>query len=202
MHIKDVVKNSERLAELEGVKIVPCVIAAYCHDLGRIEEEARKQRKEYPLPHALLSIEPTIKVLQEVGISGIDFDEIVEAVAVHSYRVYEGKNNVARILQDADKITGLGPRTFLDIIKYFGGKDYVDPNEVIKNCENKDKIIELSNYSLEKIEKDSTLEGMKGLNIKLEWWYMFHTKYTRSFAQEGHEYLLKCQNFLIKKFDL
>ena len=203
MHIEDVVKNAEKLANLEGINPIPCIIAAYCHDLGRVEEERRKKRGEIPLPHALLSIEPTIKVLQAVGISGIEFDEIVEAVTVHSYRVYEGNNNVAKILQDADKTTGLESRAFLDIINYFGEKDYVNPNEIIKNKDNKEKIRELNDYSLKQIEKGPMLEGvMKGLRIKIEWWDMFHTKHARLLAQEGYEYLIKCKDYLIKKFNL
>tara|TARA_Y100000310_G_C20544098_1_gene744752 strand:- start:297 stop:713 length:417 start_codon:yes stop_codon:yes gene_type:complete len=106
-HIQYVVERAKELAELENLNPEPCMIAAYCHDLGRIEEERMRKNGETALPHALLSIAPTINILNEVGISGIDFSKIVEAVTIHSYRVYEGKNNVARILQDADKMSGL-----------------------------------------------------------------------------------------------
>ena len=203
MHIEDVAKNSRKLAKLEDINPVLCITSAYCHDLGRIEEEERKQRGETPLPHALLSIEPTIRVLQEVGISGVDFDEIIEAVAVHSYKVYEGKNNLTRILRDADKMAGLGPRTFLDMINYFGVKDYVDPNEIIKNHKDKKKIRELSDYSLNQIERGPVLEGvMRGLDIKLEWQNMFHTKHAYLLTQEGCKYLKNMKSFLISKFNL
>ena len=87
LHVEDVAENSERLAQLENANVNSCIIAAYCHDLGRIEEE-----KGNTTPHAALSIEPTKNILRKVGISGEDFDRIVEAVAVHSMKKYSGKN--------------------------------------------------------------------------------------------------------------
>ena len=203
MHIEDVVKFSEELAKSEGFNPVPCMIAAYCHDLGRTEEERRKKSGESYLPHALLSLEPTARILNAVNIFGVDFDKIVEAVAVHSYKNYEGSNEVARILRDADKLTGLSPRGLLDIIKYFGKKDFVNPDEIIKNCNNKNKLRELDDYSLKQIEKGPVLDGViKGLNIKIEWMDMFHTNHACLLAQEGIEYLKNVKNYLISKFDL
>ncbi len=202
-HIEDVVEKSEILTKMENISPVePCLIAGYCHDLGRIEEGTRKQKGEYPLPHALLSIEPTIQVLQKVGISGIDFDEIVEAVAVHSYKVYDGKNNVARILQDADKMSGMSTWGIVAMCKYFAGKDYMNGEEILRNWRDKKKIRELSDYVLTKIEGGKIFEGMmKGLKILTEWYDMFHTQSAKDLMAEDYEYLIKCREYLIKKFN-
>jgi len=197
-HIEDVAKNAKRLAELENANIISCIIAAYCHDLGRIEEETRKKRGEIPLPHALLSIEPTMKILQKVGISGVDFDEIVEAVAVHSYRVYEGNNMIAKILQDADKISsGFGPYRVLSAIKYTGGKDCVNPKEIETNKNNFDVLKRLVDVSLEKLDNSSSKKIKKGMDFVIEWFDMFHTKSAEAMIKkEEKEYFIGIRNIL------
>jgi len=201
MHIEDVVKFSRELAELEGIDPFPCIVAAYCHDLGRIEEELRELRGDLYLPHALLSIEPTIDVLKEVGIFGVNFAKIVEAVAVHSYRVYEGNNEVARILQDADKLVGLGPRGFLDLIKHFGKEDLIDPQEIIKHARDKEKLRGFDKIAMEKIKQGLLLENViKGLNIKIEYANMFHADSAKQLGKEGVEYLKNIRDQLIFKF--
>jgi HD superfamily phosphodiesterase len=198
-HIERVSSNANVIANMEKLEPTYCVISAYCHDLGRIKEEERKQEKVFPLPHALLSIEPTVKVLQQVGISGVDFNEIVEAVAVHSYRVYEGKNNVAKVLQDADKLNGFGPYGIIGAVKYFGGKDYVPPEEIQANRDNRKKMVELCNQSLEKAE-GNVLDGtIKGLGFVLEWYNMLHTKSAREIIREEYEYTQQVLADLVKR---
>ena len=196
-HIEDVAKNAQRIAEEENADVDCCVIAAYCHDLGRIEEEARKKRGDSPLPHALLSIEPTMKVLQQIGISGVKFNEIIEAVAVHSYRVYEGKNNVARVLQDADKMSsGFGPYRILTIIKYFTGKDYVDSEEIINNKDNQEKLEELCRISLKQLNNKAMEEVKKAISFVLEWFEMLHTNSAKSLMAGKNRYLIDIYNSL------
>jgi HD superfamily phosphodiesterase len=200
-HVEDVVKNAKKLAELEGVNSIPCIIAAYCHDLGRIEEEARKKRGDSPLPHALLSIEPTMKVLQQIGISGVKFNEIIEAVAVHSYRIYEGDNNIAKVLQDADKIgSGFGPYRILTIIKYYGGKDYVNVEEIVNNKNNPKKLQELCDISLKQLECPALEQIKRGINFVLEWFDMFNTKSAQILIKpEEYEYFLQIKSLLEKR---
>ena len=203
MHIKDVVDNSKKLCGMEGINPFLCIIAAYCHDLGRIEEEKRKSRGEPFLPHALLSIKPTIDILNKVGISGTDFAKIIEAVTIHSYRIYEGDNEVAQILQDADKLTGLGHRGFLDIIKYFGGKDFIDADKIIEFGNNEIMLKEFDKYSLEQLEKDSLLNDViKGLDFKINYENLFHTKSVKILARERIEYFKKLKEILVDKFNL
>lgn len=201
-HIEDVAENAKKLAELENADVNSCIIAAYCHDLGRIEEEERKRRGDLPLPHALLSIEPTIRVLQKVGISGVSFDEIVEAIAVHSYRDYNGNNTVARILRDADKISsGFGPYRILTVIKYSGGVDYVAPKEIVDNKENLEKVRELCEISLNQLNGSVLEKTRRGLDFVMEWLDMFHTKSAKTLIKkEEYEYFMKCKEFLAKKF--
>jgi hypothetical protein len=197
-HVEDVAKNSWQIAECERTNVRSCVIASYCHDLGRIQEEKRKQNGENPLPHALLSIEPTVKVLQSVGISGVDFNEIIEAVTIHSYKVYEGNNIVAKVLQDADKISsGFGPYRLLGIIKYFTGKDYVSSNEIIINKKNPEKLYPLCEISLKSLEKEDRQKVIKGISFNLEWQDMMHTDTAKEMIKGEQDYLRSVRNYLI-----
>ncbi|MBU0894300.1 MAG: HD domain-containing protein [Nanoarchaeota archaeon] len=198
-HIEGVFNNTQKLANLESVNPLTCGIAAYCHDLGRIEEEKRKQKGEPFFPHALFSIEPTIEVLRKVGISGVDFAEIVEAVVVHSYWTYEGKNNTARILQDADKIIAFGPYGVLGAIKYFGGKDYINPSDILDNRNNSEKIQEFCNYSLSQLKGENLEKIINGFDFVIEWWDKIHTESARRIAKDDFEYYKKIRENLIKK---
>jgi hypothetical protein len=196
-HIHDVMENAKKLAELENADIDACVIAALCHDLGRIEEETRKLKGQSPLPHALLSIEPTIKILQQVGISGVKFNEIIEAVAVHSYKDYAGNNTVAKILRDADKMgSGFGPYRLLNIIRYFGGRDYVNPEEIINNKDNPEKLQELCEASLSQMESLVLKKVKEGIDFILEWFGMFHTKSAQNILAGEDKYLRVVKNSL------
>jgi len=198
-HIERVSANAETLARMENLTPDYCslsVVSALCHDLGRIEEEKRKKRGDTPIHHALLSIEPTTQVLQQVGIKGLPFDEIVEAVAVHSYRVYEGKNNVVKILQDADKMNGFGPYGILGGIKYFGGFDYVDSKEIVKNKDNRGLLIALCDLSLRQLKGDVLEKVKKGVDFTIEWFDMLHTKSARLLVKEEYEYMVDTRRML------
>jgi len=121
LHVKEVVKAAGELAKMEGEDVGACVVAAYCHDLGRIAEEGRGPVPKTPgdKGHAALSVEPTKEVLATVGIDGKLAKEITEAVAVHSVKKYTGPNKIAHILQDADRKNGLGKWGFVRAVKFF-----------------------------------------------------------------------------------
>ena len=111
LHIRKVVESAKKIAEMERVDPVLCQIAAYCHDLGRIEEEKRGLVNPIagsPSAHATLSARPTKKVLDNIGIVGQDAEDIIEAVRIHNIRKYRGNNKIALILQDADRTSGFG----------------------------------------------------------------------------------------------
>jgi HD superfamily phosphodiesterase len=196
-HIEIVSSNAEKLAKLEKVNTESCLISAYCHDLGRIEEERRRQRGDKPLPHALLSIEPTILALQQAGVTGVDFNEIVEAVAVHSYRVYEGQNNIAKVLQDADKMNGFGPYGIIGAFKYFGGVDYVSPEEIQAQRGNRIVLEVLCDKSSAQAEKPVLEKVIRGLGFVLEWYDMLHTKSAKALIKDEYEYTKQVREKLI-----
>lgn len=131
-HILGVVKAAEVIAEIEGVDPVLCQVAAYCHDLGRIEEEEKNlvnTKPGSPSAHAVMSVEPTRKILAKVGITGQDAKDIVEAVQIHNIRKYEGPNQVALILQDADRADGFGQYSLLRFAVFNCGIDIDEPRD-------------------------------------------------------------------------
>lgn len=199
-HVEKVTANTDLVASAEGhtgQDYVNCMVSAYCHDLGRIEEEARKQRGDGALPHALFSIEPTVDILREVGISGVDFAKIVEAVAVHSYRVYDGPNEVAKILQDGDKMNGFGPFGIIGAVKYFGGKDYVSPKNVVENRDNREVLHELCLESFRGInELPVKTKTLKGLGFVIEWYDMLHTDSAKKLIKEEYKYTKEMKKYL------
>lgn len=116
LHIKNVVKAARELAQMEGANAFLCQVAAYCHDLGRLEEEKKGLVDSRPgilSPHGGFGVMPTREVLRKVGITGEDARTVVEAVGIHNIRKYEGKNEIALILQDADRSDGFGKLAIL-----------------------------------------------------------------------------------------
>lgn len=199
-HVERVSNYAKELATLEGIDQNICLVAAYCHDLGRLEEEKRKQRGDQEFPHSLLSIEPTVKILQQVGITGPDFAKIVEAVAVHSCKIYSGKNEVAKVLQDADKMNGFDSYGILGGIKYFGGEDYLDPKEIIANRRDNEKMKQMCTETLKNLDGETLTKTIKGLNYLVEWWGMFHfEKSSRSMMKKHFEFLKQSRNLLASR---
>lgn len=198
-HIERVFNNSQQLASLEGVDSINPGISAYCHDLGRITEEERKKTGKLFIPHALFSIESTVNVLKKVGVSGKDFGEIIEAVAVHSYWVYEGKNNSAKILQDADKMAGFDYYGLLSTIPFFTGKNYISPKEIIKNKNNPEKLKEFWDRASNKLTKEELISTIKGIEFVLEWYDKIHFSSAKKLLEKNYLIHQKEKSSLINK---
>lgn len=130
LHILVVVKAARDLATMEGADPVMCQVAAYCHDLGRLEEEEKSLVNPVPgspSQHAIMSVGPTKEVLEKVGISGQDAADIIEAVKIHNIRKYTGENKIALILQDADRTDGFGKFAILRFAVFNCGIDLPEP---------------------------------------------------------------------------
>lgn len=203
-HITSVRRNTEELVDIIGADPIICGIAAYCHDLGRVVEEKNigKQTELGNIDHSLDSIEPTILLLQKVGIRGYDFSSIVGAVTVHSDKLYYGKNLVARVLRDSDKKDSLGPWGTLRHIKRHFDLDFVDPENIIKYQTNPEKIKIFANETLQTIKKDESKKSkyLKVLNFVLEWVdnKMLDLEESYNFLKEDYLYTKQSKEFLLK----
>lgn len=201
-HVKRVKENSVELAGMEKQDPTFCAIAAYCHDLGRVIEEEDGEVDTTPgsKNHSVLSIEPTFRILEEIGIKGLTTSMIVEAVTAHSYKHYEGGNPLAKILRDSDKGDALGPWSVLRIAKFHLGRDFVDTRKIIKNAGNERKIRTLADQTLQVIEKDEHLKRncLKALNFTLEWYEkrMFDTPSAYTLFDKDIKYLLEVRKSL------
>lgn len=191
VHIFNVVKAASKLAKLEGVDPVLCQVAAYCHDLGRLEEERRglvNSKPGAPSAHAVMSVQPTKKILDEVGITGQDAADIIEAAQIHNIRKYEGVNKIALILQDADRADGFGKIAILRFavfnceIEIPEPKDDADADRLLdevrdvlkNNPQKRDRMIETLEYVFKWLDD---LANTKSLKKYVEDGYKFNEEF-------------------------
>jgi len=204
-HILGVRKTSVQLSMAENQDSLPCEIAALCHDLGRVveEQEGAVSNALGFQNHAILSIEPTVKVLKRARIEGYLFNAIIEAVATHSYRDYQGRNMVARILRDSDKGDALGPFGVLRTARYQFGRDLADTNAIIENLDNPRVIASLAEETLNLIRQDPKLaeQYTKVLDFILEWEEkrMFDTKSAYQLFKNDIDYTRKARKLINSK---
>lgn len=190
-HVSNVVKAAKDLAEMEGVDPVLCQIAAYCHDLGRLEEEEKELvnfKPGTPSLHAAMGVAPTKKILEQIGLEGKGAEDIIQAVQIHNVRKYEGDNKIALILQDADRADGYGKQAILRTavfncqinIKEPINEDEMDETfkyvtEVLKkDSEKRERMIDTLNYVFGWVDELANTESLKKY-VKDE--YEFNRKY-------------------------
>ena len=91
------------------------------------------------IDHTVYSIEPTIRVLETVGIREYEFGLIVSAVSSHTDKLYTGRNLVAKVLRDADKKDSFGPWGTLRHINHHFDINFVDVGEIMKYQDKNEK---------------------------------------------------------------
>jgi uncharacterized protein len=104
LHFKRVVRLAKAICEKENAKAEVVVPAAWLHDFVIIpKNDPRRSRASQ------LSAEGAIRFLKELSYPEIYFDEIAHAIAAHSFSAnIEAKTLEAKIVQDADRLDGLG----------------------------------------------------------------------------------------------
>lgn len=104
LHFKRVVKIAKEICEKEKAKAEIVIPAAWLHDFVIVpkNDPRRKQASQ-------LSAEGAIQFLKELSYPEKYFDEIAHAIAAHSFSAnIETKTLEAKIVQDADRLDGLG----------------------------------------------------------------------------------------------
>ena len=104
LHFKRVVKIAKAICEKENAKAEVVIPAAWLHDFVIVpkNDPRRKQASQ-------LSAKEAIHFLKELSYPEKYFDEIAHAVAAHSFSAnIETKTLEAQIVQDADRLDGLG----------------------------------------------------------------------------------------------
>lgn len=104
LHFKRVVKIAKEICEKENAKAEVVIPAAWLHDFVIIpkNDPRRKQASQ-------LSAEGAVQFLKELSYPETYLDEIYHAIAAHSFSAnIETKTLEAKIVQDADRLDGLG----------------------------------------------------------------------------------------------
>jgi len=104
LHFKRVVKIAKEICEKEKAKAEVVIPAAWLHDFVIVpkNDPRRKQASQ-------LSAEAAIGFLRELSYPEKYFEEIAHAIAAHSFSAnIETKTLEAKIVQDADRLDGLG----------------------------------------------------------------------------------------------
>lgn len=104
LHFKRVVQTAKKLCREENGKIEVVLPAAWLHDLVIIPKNDPRR-----LQASKLSAEKAIEFLREIRYPQEYHDEIAHAIEAHSFSAnIETKTLEAQIVQDADRLDGLG----------------------------------------------------------------------------------------------
>ena len=183
-HVNRVRKWAIKIAKAEKKDIFLVEMAALLHDIGRSKENPPK------ILHADIGAKMTYQFLiKNKLISKEKIDQITYAVACHGRG---GKGWLVKILQDADKLDGLGA---LGIMRGIQGThilpEYIDPQgneKTIWRPEEATKILRKQKYV-----GNSVIEN---INFQISWYQNIHTKSAKKIAQP----LIKFMKEYIKQF--
>jgi len=113
LHFQRVVKTAKKICKIEAGNFEVVVAAAWLHDFVRVpKDDPRRSRA------SKLSADAAIGFLESIGYPDEHFAEIAHAIEAHSFSAnIETKTKEAMIVQDADRIDGLGA---IGIARCFG----------------------------------------------------------------------------------
>lgn len=104
LHFQRVVRTAKKLAETEGARMEVVIPAAWLHDLVIVPKN-HPGRKEA----SRLSAAAAVVFLRGIGYPENYFEDIAHAVEAHSFSAnIETRTLEAKIVQDADRLDGLG----------------------------------------------------------------------------------------------
>ncbi len=104
LHFKRVVKTAKRLCEIEKANFEVVVPAAWLHDFVIVAKNDSKRSQA-----SKLSAEAAINFISSIGYPDQYFANIAHSIEAHSFSAnIETKTKEAMIVQDADRLDGLG----------------------------------------------------------------------------------------------
>lgn len=104
LHFKRVVNMAKHLCAEENAKIEVVLPAAWLHDFVIIPKNDPRRKMA-----SQLSADAALQFLEQIHYPKIYFEEISHAIAAHSFSAnLETKTIEAKIVQDADRLDGLG----------------------------------------------------------------------------------------------
>lgn len=104
LHLKRVARLAKTLRATEGGRLEVIIPAAWLHDLVVIPKNDPRRSQA-----SRLSAEAALQFLTEISYPSEFFEEIAHAIEAHSFSAQiEPKTLEAKIVQDADRLDGLG----------------------------------------------------------------------------------------------
>lgn len=104
LHFQRVVKTAKQLCQKEKARIEVVVPAAWLHDFVIVPKNDPRRSQA-----SRLSAEAALAFLKTIGYPEVYFDDIAHAILAHSFSAnIETKSLEAKIVQDADRLDGLG----------------------------------------------------------------------------------------------
>jgi uncharacterized protein len=104
LHFKRVLKTAKRIGHLEDAEPMIIIPSVWLHDIVNVPKNHRLRNKA-----SNLSAEKAINVLTELGYPKKYFDGIYHAIEAHSFSAnIETLTIEAKVIQDADRLDGLG----------------------------------------------------------------------------------------------
>ena len=103
-HIKRVVKTAKRLARAEQADLAIVLPAAWLHDCVSFPKDHPDNKRA-----SVLAADKALAFLSSIGYPSQHLDDIHHAICAHSYSAnIDTKSLEAKIVQDADRLDGLG----------------------------------------------------------------------------------------------
>lgn len=165
-HALRVGNYAKLIARNEGYSSDEAELAGLLHDLGRTVVDESKG-------HAQASVPLAKKLLDDyTDLSENKKEEILHAISVHSDKETTGK--LANILQDADKIDGLGA---IGVLRAFIPKYYLPEYD------------EQSFLLTEETTSDHPRTLYEQLLFQQRWMNMLYTDTAKSIAREKYDYM-------------
>lgn len=160
-HFQRVVTSARRLAQKEGANLEIVIPAAWLHDLVNAPKSDPRRSVA-----SRLSAEASIEYLKTIHYPSHYLDKIAHAIEAHSFSAkIEPKTLEAKIVQDADRLDGLGA---IGIARCFsvGGllqRPFYDPLDPFgKNREFDDRKYTLDHFFVKLFRVGETLQTQAG----------------------------------------
>ena len=175
LHFSRVVSMAKRLCEAEEAVAEVVVPAAWLHDVVIVPKSDPRRSIA-----SQLSADKAIEILTEIGYPEQYYEGIAHAIAAHSFSAgIKAETLEAKIVQDADRLDGLGAIGIARCFATAGIMKSVFYSEVDPFCESRepvDKVYTLDHFykklfkTAETLQTDAgKVEGQKRLHIMKEY---------------------------------
>lgn len=147
-HVERVVKNTKAICEGEKTDSFLPEIAAWLHDIGRLQEIQAKEKGE-KIYHAEASAEQVPAILEsfksDLGQEAIR--NIQGAVSKHSLKNSENDSQLTVILMDADRLDGIGAIGFPRVFAFYPERPIYNPQDPFGGKETSEEYLRYSGQS-------------------------------------------------------